>query len=355
MTYSNYPLNTGGDRGYKRIATEEAFCPPALMDYFLKVLEDKSIDDPGFYSLWGFYGGTSERAQLLRQRIQDLDELRINDMDVHGIDMQVISITCPGVQMFNPAEGTELAIDANNGLYEAIQKHPQRYVGLTTVAPQDPDNAAKEIQRCTSKFGFKGVIVNSHIQNRYLDDPFFTPVLAAAEEQNVPLYIHPNTPSKQLIQPFIERGLDGAVFGFGVETGLHILRMIVSGVFDRFPNLKVVAGHLGEALPFWMNRIDFMHTASVRSGRKGTLKLNKKPSDYLRENIYVTTSGMPWTDTILYCQKVLGVDRVMYAMDYPYQVVGDEVREQDNLPITFADKKKFFQTNAEHVFSIDSL
>ncbi len=168
----------------------------------------------------------------------------------------------------------------------------------------------------------------------------------------MPLYIHPNTPSKQLIQPFVERGLDGAIFGFGVETGLHVLRLIVSGVFDRFPNLKVVVGHLGEALPFWINRIDFMFNTSTKAGREGTMKLKKSPSDYLRENIYITTSGMPWTDTILYCQKVLGVDRVMYAMDYPYQVVADEVREQDNLPISFEDKRKFFQLNAEKVFSI---
>jgi len=352
MMGGDYVLSTCGDRGYRRIATEEAFCPPEVMKRFLKVLEDKTIDDPGFYSLWGFYGGDSERAKLLRQRIQNLGELRISDMDQHGIDMQILSITCPGVQMFSPEEGTQLAIEANDGLYDAIQAHPQRFAGLAAIAPQDPDNAAKEIQRCVSKLGFNGVIVNSHVQNSYLDDPFFTPVLEAAEEHNVPLYIHPNTPSKQLIQPFIERGLDGAIFGFGVETGLHVLRLIVSGVFDRFPNLKVVIGHLGEALPFWINRIDFMHQASARAGREGTIRINKAPSEYLRENIYITTSGMPWTDAILYCQKVLGVDRVMYAMDYPYQVIADEVREQDNLPISFEDKRKFFQLNAESVFSL---
>lgn len=354
MSFNDYPLRTGGDRGYRRIATEEAFCPPELMQRFLQVLEDRSVDDPGFYSLWGFYGGNSERALMLRQRIQDLDALRIRDMDATGIDKQVISITCPGVQMFSPAEGTHLAQLANDGLYDAVQKHRSRFEGLAAIAPQDPQRAAKEIERCASKLDFKGVIVNSHIQNRYLDDPFFTPVLEAAAAHNMPLYIHPNTPSKQLIEPFVERGLDGAIFGFGVETGLHILRLIVSGVFDRYPNLTVVAGHLGEALPFWMNRIDFMYQASIRAGRAGTLKLEKKPSDYIKENIYVTSSGMAWTDAILYCQKVLGVDRVLYAMDYPYQYIADEVREQDNLPISFEDKQKFFQLNAEKVFAINS-
>ncbi len=155
MTHGDYILGTSGDRGYLRIATEEAFCPPDIMTRFLKILEDKTIDDPGFYSLWGFYGGDSERAKLLRQRIQDLGELRISDMDSHGIDMQILSITCPGVQMFSPAEGSQLAIETNDGLHDAIQAYPQRFTGLATIAPQDPDNAAKEIQRCVSKLDLK--------------------------------------------------------------------------------------------------------------------------------------------------------------------------------------------------------
>ncbi len=352
MSNIQYPLNTGGDRGYLRIATEEAFCSPALMKRFLQVLEDKSIDDPGFYSLWGFYGGDSERAVTLRKRIQDLGSLRLADMDERGIDKQIISITCPGVQMFSPAEGSALAVEANDSLFDAVNKHPDRFTGLATIAPQDPETAAKELQRCVTKLGFKGVIVNSHVQNKYLDEPEFDPILAATAESGLPLYIHPNTPSKQLIPAFLDNGLDGAIFGFGVETGLHVLRLIMSGAFDRYPNLKVIAGHLGEALPFWMKRIDFMYESSVKAGRKSTKRLQKKPSDYLKSNIYVTTSGMPWTDTILYCQKVLGMDRVMYAMDYPYQVVADEVRAQDNLPISLEDKIKFFQTNAEAAFSL---
>ncbi len=352
MADTDYPLVTGGSRGYLRIATEEAFCPPELMRRFRQVLEDKSIDDPGFYKLWGFYGGQSERARLLSERIQDLGEGRLADMDATGIDMQLLSITCPGVQMFKAAEGTALAREANDQLAAAIARHPTRFAGLTAIAPQDPAAAAREIERGTNQLGLKGVIVNSHTQNRYLDEPDFWPILEAAAACDVPLYLHPNTPSKQLIPAFLDRGLDGAIYGFGVETGLHLLRIITAGLFDRFPNLRICVGHLGEALPFWMKRIDFMHTASARAGRENTLKLQKKPSDYLRENVWVTTSGMPWTDAILYCQKVLGMDRVLYAMDYPYQFVADEVREQDNLPISLEDKRRFFQTNAETVFKL---
>jgi 2,3-dihydroxybenzoate decarboxylase len=352
MESLDYPLKTGGDRGYLRIATEEAFCPQELMKRFRKVLEDRTIDDPGFYSLWSFYGGSSERAKMLAERIQDVGEQRIADMDATGIDRAILGITCPGVQMFAPAEGTALARAANDELADAIARYPERFSGLAAIAPQDPANAVKEIERAVTRLGLKGIIINSHTQNRYLDEPDFWPILEAAEALGVPIYIHPNTPSKQLIPAFLDRGLDGAIFGFGVETGLHVLRIIAAGLLDRFPRLKICLGHLGEALPFWMNRIDFMHTASSRANRDNTLRLERKPSEYLRENIYVTTSGMPWTETILYCQKVLGMDRVMYAMDYPYQFVADEVRDQDNLPISLADKRRFFQTNAETVFKL---
>jgi 5-carboxyvanillate decarboxylase len=156
-----------------------------------------------------------------------------------------------------------------------------------------------------------------------------------------------------MIQPFLDRGLDGAVFGFAVETGLHLLRIVVAGVFDRFPKLQLVAGHLGEGLPYWLFRIDFMHTRMVASNRYPNVKpLKRKPSDYLKENVHVTTSGMAWEPPILYAQSVLGVDRVLYAMDYPYQFVLEEVKVTDDLPIAEADKKKLYQSNAERVFRL---
>lgn len=156
-----------------------------------------------------------------------------------------------------------------------------------------------------------------------------------------------------MIGPFLERGLDGAIFGFAVETGLHLLRIIVSGVFDRFPNLKIVAGHLGEGLPYWLFRIDFMHQRMVAANRYASVqKLQRKPGDYVKENLYVTTSGMAWEPPILYAQSVLGVDRVLYAMDYPYQFVPEEVAVTDNLAISDDAKRKLYQSNAEKVFGL---
>ncbi|RPH45055.1 MAG: amidohydrolase, partial [Lysobacterales bacterium] len=236
---------------------------------------------------------------------------------------------------------------------EAVRRHPDRFAGLAAVAPQDPAAAAKELERGVTSLGLKGAIINSHTLGEYLDDTKFWDIFAAAEALKVPIYLHPNTPSAGMIAPFLERGLEGALYGFGVETGMHLLAIITSGAFDRFPGLKIVVGHLGEALPFWLFRLDYMHRASVMAKRYSFMKpLQRKPSDYLRENVYVTTSGMAWEPAILFCRSVLGADRVMYAMDYPYQFVAEEVATQDNLALDDADKKKFFQLNAERVFAL---
>jgi 2,3-dihydroxybenzoate decarboxylase len=269
-------------------------------------------------------------------RLEDLGQRRIDDMDATGVAMQILSITSPGVQIFDAAEGTALARAANDELAAAVAAHPTRYAGLAAIAPQDPQAAAKELERSVTQLGLKGAIVNSHTRGEYLDDPKFYDILAAAEALDVPVYIHPNTPPNAMIKPFMERGLDGAVFGFAVETGLHALRLVVAGVFDRFPRLKIVLGHLGEGLPYWLFRIDFMHGASVRANRYASQpKLERKASEYLRDNFYYTTSGMAWTPPIRYVQDVMGMDRVMYAMDYPYQFI-----------------PAFYQTNAERVFKL---
>lgn len=347
-------MSTSPPRAYKRIATEEAWATPELIQHYVKILETRSINDPGFYSLWGFFGKSqTPRARDLFERVQDLGERRLSDMDATGIDMQLLLLTAPGVQVFDAATATALAISTNDQLAATIRQHPSRYAGLAAVAPQAPQAAAKELERCVNQLGLKGVVINSHTQGEYLDDEKFWDIFAAAEALDVPVYIHPNTPSPQMIEPFLSRGLDAAIYGFAAETGLHALRLIVSGVFDRFPKLKVVLGHLGEGLPYWLYRIDFMHAGIVRSNRsEGVKPLKKKPSDYLRENFYYTTSGMPWEPSISFVQKLMGYDRVLYAMDYPYQYVAEEVTAMDNLPLSAEQKKMFFQTNAEALFKL---
>lgn len=339
---------------YQRIATEEAFAPPELIDRYKALLQYRSYNDPGFESLWGFYAGNpNPRIREVLARMTDLGDLRLRDMDQTGIARQILSLTAPGVQVFDATEAVELARASNDFMVDAIRKHPDRFSGLAAIAPQNPAGAAKELERGVRTLGLKGAIINSHTRGEYLDDEKFWPIFEAAEALDVPVYIHPTTPPANMIGPFLERGLDGAIFGFAVETSLHILRLIVGGVFDRYPKLTIVIGHLGEALPFWLSRFDFMHNRMVTANRYASVKkLERRPSDYIRENIFITTSGMAWEPPILYCQSLLGVDRVMYAMDYPYQFVPEEVTVIDNLAISAADKKKLYQTNAERVFRI---
>jgi 2,3-dihydroxybenzoate decarboxylase len=339
--------------GYIRIATEEAWATPELLAAYKRILADGSYDDPGFRSLWGFYSANpGERASAIMQRLPDMGDLRIRDMDDTGIARQILLLTSPGVQVFGPDEAARLARDSNDQLEEACRKHPDRFTGLAAVAPQDPGEAARELERGV-RLGLRGAVVNSHTHGEYLDDQKFWPLFEAAEALDVPIYIHPQTPSRRMIQPFLERGLDGAIFGFAVETGLHLLRIIVAGVFDRYPKLQIVVGHLGEGLPFWLYRLDYMHAAGMKARRYTTIPvLDRKPSEYLRENVYVTSSGMPWAPSITHCQSVLGVDRVLYAMDYPYQFVPEEVAMSDAIPVSDEDKKKFFQSNAEQVFGL---
>ena len=338
---------------YRRIATEEAWAPQELLDIYRDLYESRQLDDPGFDSLWGFYGTSdAPRPATVRRKLADLDDERLADMDAAGIDFAILALTSPGVQVLDRDTALALARDSNDMLSEAVTRHPDRYAALCAIAPQAPELAAKEMERCKA-LGFKGIINNSHTHGEYLSDQKFWPIFEAAEAMDLPIYLHPNTPPKSMIEPMLEVGLDGAIFGFGVETGLHMLSIITSGVFDQFPRLQMIIGHMGEALPYWSYRLDFMHNAQVSSKRYENLQpLQKKVSDYLKENVYITCSGMAWEPAVRFAQQTLGVDRVMYAMDYPYQYVKQEVLDMDNMDIPDVDKKMFYQGVAEKVFKL---
>jgi len=339
---------------YKRIATEEAWASPELIRLYRKEIEDKTIGDPGFHSLWGFFSGDSQKAQDHHRRITDLDGERLKDMDNSGIDIAVLSLTSPGVQIFEPVEASALSVRFNDELAEGIARHPDRYVGLAAFSPLDPKNASKELERAVKKLGMRGGIMNSHTLGTYLDDEQYWEIFEAAQALDVPIYLHPQTPPANMIEPFLKRGLDAAVYGFACETGLHALRLVVSGLFDRFPKLQIVLGHCGEALPFWLSRIDFMHGhISVSKRYPHVHPLKRKASDYLKENFYYTSSGIGWTPPVMYVRDVIGADRMMYAMDYPWQFVSSEVGVLEKMPIGDVGLKQFFEDNACKVFKID--
>ena len=350
----SHELNTGGDRGYLRIATEEAFATQEQFDAIMRQVREGRADK-GTASLWGFYGTSpSERTTFIRERLLDLGELRIGAMDESGIDKAVLAMTSPGVQtLFDVEEAKGIARRSNDILKAACEKYPDRFHGMIAVAPQDAEWSAEELKRGKEELGFHGVQVNSHTRGHYLDEPQFDPILRACAELDLPLYIHPQGPPDEMIGDMVGAGLDGAIFGFAVETSYHAMRLMTTGVFDRYPNLQLMLGHGCEGLPFMLYRLNYMHQAGLRSGRYPRLKpLEHDLFHYMRNNVLATNSGLPFGPAIKTMIEVMGDDRVMYAMDYPYQYVPDEVRWMDDLDITDAQKKKFFQTNAERWFKL---
>ncbi|MFO7285515.1 MAG: amidohydrolase family protein [Gammaproteobacteria bacterium] len=338
------PMPVPQPAGYRRIATEEAWAPRTLLDAWAKLLETNPADEPGFVALWGNLANMGR----FTDRLAELGQARLDDMNAAGIDMQVLSLTAPGVQVFDADTAHALAVDSNDELAEAVRKHPDRYAGLVAIAPHDPRRAAQEIERGRTRLGLHGVIVNSHTKGEYLADTKYWEIFEAAEATNAPIYIHPRDPAPAMLRPFVEHDLHRGDLGFGVEVALHTLAIINAGVFDRFPRLKLVIGHGGEGLPYHLYRLDA--TWPVRNAR---MRSAEPPSHYMRRNVYITNSGVAWEPMVTFAQKVLGEDRVMYAMDYPYQYRVEEVIAMDELPISYEAKKKFFQTNAERVFNLN--
>jgi 5-carboxyvanillate decarboxylase len=289
----------------------------------------------------------------IRKGLVDLGE-RLRIMDETGVDVHLLSLSAPGVQMHDAARATELAAAYNDELAAMIARHPDRLTGLGTVAPQSPDQAAAEVERIMGPLGLNGVIINSHTQGHYLDEPAFEPLLAALEASDATLYLHPRIPSAQLVEVFAHYGMLAAMYGFAVEAGVHALRLILSGAFDRFPRLRVVLGHAGEALPYWTYRFDNMYTKTWGIGGPllGMRRLELAPSEYLRRNFGVTTSGMDDPEVLAFCLDRVGEENVMFAIDYPYEDSAHAVKFLNDAPLTERRRELVSHSNAERFFRI---
>jgi len=270
----------------------------------------------------------------------------------------LLLLTSPGVQVLEPDEGTALAQLANDRLAEVCRRHPDRFAGLTVFAPQDVSGAVREIERGMKSLGLNGAVINSHFRGHYLDEQPYWPILEALEAHDAALYIHPTMPPTAWSQPYEYRGFGGALAGFPHEVWMHTMGLIMSGAFDRFPRLRLVIGHMGESMPLQLYRFDWMQSnADGREGLRGgapAVKLRHKISYYFKHNIWITTSGQGWEPSIKFCMDVLGPDRVIYAMDYPYQQSADEVAAYDGFDISAEHKRMLMQTNAERVFRLKS-
>jgi len=304
----------------RKIAVEEAFSIPEVAKELQKVARapGDSADLPlirGVYDAQAGYGDLKFLDGLL-----DLEGERLRQMDQYGVDMHLLSLTAPGVQMFDADTAVELATLANDRLAEVIARHPTRFAGLASFAPQAPRQAVREMERAVRKLKLNGI------------------------------YIHPRGASDGLKGPLRDYGMDSAMWGYGVEVGTHAVRMMASGLFDRFPKLRICLGHMGEAVHFWLWRITFMNSRSQKIGRAPKTKLTM--SEYFQRNFVITTSGHEDPLALEYSVKKLGAKSVLWAIDYPYQPTAPAVAFIDAAPLSESDRALVAYQNAERIFHI---
>lgn len=281
----------------------------------------------------------------ITSRLLNIGEGRIREMNKTGIDMQVLSLVSPGVQVLDAPTATKVARKMNDTISAAVKKFPTRFAGLATIAPHDPNGAADELERAVKKLSLKGVIINSHTKGEYLDGKKFWPIFETAEKLNVPIYLHPRIPSPGMRQPYLDYHLDAAILGYSHEVALHAMRIICAGVFDKYPNLKIILGHLGESLPYWLWRLD--NKAALLPA-----KLKKKPSEYIKENFYVTTSGLFCHPPLICAYLALGAERILFAVDYPLEETKQATKFIETAPISDIDKEKICHGNTEKLLGI---
>jgi 2,3-dihydroxybenzoate decarboxylase len=291
--------------------------------------------------------------RIVNARLTEFDHDRLASMDASGIRVAILSHTVPGVQGIVDAEtAITAARDSNDFLADIIARHPERYSGFAGVPLQDPDAAAKELQRAVTRLHLRGAMVNGYTNTaepaggEYLDAPKFTPFWEAAASLGVPVYLHPRPPLDQRSYEG-HRELLGATWGFAPETATHTLRLVYSGLFDRFPKLTVVLGHLGETLPYFAWRIQ--HCFEYNPSDK---RVKRRLQDYLSDNFYVSTSGHFSDQALISAILTIGADRILFAADYPYEVAEQAARWIERAPISERDRRKIAADNAKQLFRL---
>ena len=322
----------------KIVGLEEHFVIPELIEAWSAV-------EPEWQDL------ASPAPGEVTRRLLDLDAEREAAMDDTGLDVQVVSVTTPGVQNLAPADSVALQIECNDRLAAAVAARPDRLQGFATLAFPEPAAAAAELGRAVTDLGFHGALVAGRTRDRAFDHPDNWAIFEAAEALNAPLYLHPQSPPAQVRRAYYE-GFDSQVdaafstFGLGwhYDTGVQLLRLILGGVFDRFPGLQIIVGHWGELVAFYLDRIDVLTSAA---------HLDRPVSEYLRANVYVTPSGIFSQRYLQWALDVIGVDRIMFATDYPYIPVPDGASRRflESSGLDEADRRKIASGNWEQVCS----
>jgi uncharacterized protein len=317
------------------IAIEEHFASAAILD---------ATGGPDLVSRMG-----AERAQDLT----DLGERRLAAMDSAGVSAQIIShSSMPSLESLPASDALALSQVANNELAAAVKAHPTRFHGLALLPMSDPAAAAAELERAVTNLGFVGGIVHGHTDGRFLDDRRFDVVLERFESLGVPLYLHPTQPPAAVeeiyfggLAPNVRRVIASNGWGWHAETGLHMLRMVCAGVFDRYPDLRVVIGHMGEMLPFMLGRID------STLGPEANV-LERSPSDVLASSVYVSTSALFTLPPLVCTLMTIGIDRLLFAVDWPFSSNHAGARLLDLAPLSKHDLEKLAHKNAEKLFGV---
>lgn len=295
----------------QKIALEEHVLTPGLADYWRPTMTEVP---PAF-------------VERLHNQLTDFGAMRLESMDKAGIAKAVLSVSGPGVQVERDAAlAARRARESNDVLAEHIARHPDRYAGFAHVAVQDARGAAQELERCVRELGFKGAMINGHTNGLYLDDPSLAPFWEAAEALGALIYIHPTDP---LVPAPVLDGVPAlrrATWEWGFETGSHALRLVFSGLFDRHPQAKVALGHMGETLPYLLWRFD-------SRAKLYNVKLAKAPSQYIKDNIFVTVSGVYAREPLLCAVDALGRDKVMFAADHPFEDAAEAGHFMDDVAI----------------------
>ncbi len=287
----------------------------------------------------------------IQDKLLDVGAGRIADMDEAGIDLQVLSHTVPGAEVLDRERALPAARSANDSLAKTVSAHPDRFAGFAALPMRDPAAAASELQRAVAELGFRGAMVNGLIEGRFLDDPVFLPVLSKAAELGVPVYLHPSFPPEAVartyyggLEPVLADHLATAGWGWHSETAIHLLRLVVSGVFDRIPELQIIVGHLGEMIPFALARIN-----TVLSPVAG---LRRPVADYFQTNIFLTTSGYTTFPPLQCALSVLGIDRLIFSVDYPYTDNETARALLDTAPISPSDREKLAHGTVERLLRL---
>jgi predicted TIM-barrel fold metal-dependent hydrolase len=305
----------------------------------------------------------------LKEKLLDIGAGRIADMDASGIDLQVLSLAVCGVEELEPAQAQAIAHDTNEQLAAAVRAHPKRFAGFATLALQNPEKAAAELEYCVKELGFCGTMINGMTKGAFLDHPRCTPVLEAAQSLDAPIYIHPG-PIPRFIREAYYSGLDnhrGDVlsaggWGWHSEAGVQCLRLILAGVFDRFPKLKIIIGHMGEMIPFSLGRIDAIFArpgtnwSYTRTVDTSGPRLQRSVADYFRENVYVTTSAFFTIPPLLLALQIVGSDHLLFSVDYPFasNEAGRELLNALSANLFMGDKDlaRFSHLNAEGLLKV---